>query len=62
MFNNRLKNWFLLPLLVIIAAVVFISGCGGDNTTPTPAPGNGTGLSGSINIIGSNTVTPLSTV
>jgi phosphate transport system substrate-binding protein len=46
---------------MLIAAVTFISGCGSDAPS-TSAPTSSTELSGSINIIGSNTVTPLSTV
>ncbi len=61
MYIKKSIKWFIPLLILLVAAVVFISSCGGD-TTPTPAPDNGTELSGSINIIGSNTVTPLSTV
>jgi phosphate transport system substrate-binding protein len=53
-------KWLIIPLM-LIAAVTFISGCGSDAPS-TSAPTSSTELSGSINIIGSNTVTPLSTV
>jgi phosphate transport system substrate-binding protein len=53
-------KWLIIPLM-LIAAVTFISGCGSDSPA-TSAPTSSTELSGSINIIGSNTVTPLSTV
>jgi phosphate transport system substrate-binding protein len=45
----------------LMAAATFISGCG-DGSTDTTTPTNGTELSGSFNIVGSNTVTPLATV
>lgn len=44
-----------------MAVAAFISGCNGTTAT-TPSPTGGTELSGYINIIGSNTLTPLSTV
>jgi phosphate transport system substrate-binding protein len=45
----------------LITVATFTGGCG--DVSPTPAaPADGTELSGSIKIIGSNTVTPLSTV
>jgi len=54
-------KWFIFLLIALISVAVFVGGC--DNgTSTTPAPTGGTELSGSINIIGSNTVTPLSTV
>jgi phosphate transport system substrate-binding protein len=53
-------KWLIIPL-VLIAAAVFISGCG-EAAPTTPAPVEGSELSGSFKIIGSNTVTPLSTV
>jgi phosphate transport system substrate-binding protein len=49
------KKWFMLPVSVLLVAAIALTGCG-DNTA-----GEGE-LSGSINIIGSNTVTPLSSV
>jgi phosphate transport system substrate-binding protein len=54
-------KWLVLPLIALITVAAFISGCE-NGTTTTPATTGGTELSGSINIIGSNTVTPLSTV
>jgi len=47
----------ILALAVIIVLAVVISGCG-QNNSGTP----GTELSGSFNVIGSNTVTPLTSV
>jgi phosphate transport system substrate-binding protein len=47
--NKSIRKW-LIPLVVILALTLIIAAC------------NGAPLSGSINIIGSNTVTPLSTV
>jgi phosphate transport system substrate-binding protein len=67
LYSKKSLKWYVLPLIVMVAAAVFISSC--DNTgtvtpVPTPAPANDNGmeLSGSFSIIGSNTVTPLSTV
>jgi phosphate transport system substrate-binding protein len=58
---KKSAKWFILPLIAIIGIAVLLGGC--DNgTTTTPTPTGGTELSGSIKIIGSNTVTPLSTV
>jgi len=58
---KKSTKWFIIPLLTLIAVVTFISGCG-DGSTDTTTPANGTELSGSFNIVGSNTVTPLTTV
>ena len=54
-------NWFILPLIAIIGVAVLFSGCESGTRTTLTATGS-TELSGSIKIIGSNTVTPLSTV
>jgi len=61
LFIRKSIKWFIFPLLALIAVATFISGCGGDSPA-APVPANGTGLTGSISIIGSNTVTPLATV
>lgn len=61
MYIKKSIKWFIFPLLAFLAVAMFISGCG-ENSPATPAPANGTELSGSIKVIGSNTVTPLSTV
>jgi len=65
---KSLKKW-LIPLALVLAAAIVITGCGNGATTPsntptnTPPTGPGTpGLSGSFKIIGSNTVTPLSSI
>jgi phosphate transport system substrate-binding protein len=61
MWAKLRKTWLVLPLVGLLVATVAIAGCGGDDnsgTIGTPAPSSQ--LSGSINIIGSNTVTPLS--
>ena len=55
MFTNPVRKWFILPVAVLIAAAIAMTGCPG--TT-----GGGEGLSGSFKIIGSNTVEPLSVV
>ncbi len=54
-------KWMVLPLVALITAAIFASGCN-SGTATVPTTTASTGLSGSINIIGSNTVTPLSTV
>jgi phosphate transport system substrate-binding protein len=53
-------KWLTLPLFALLAVTTLVGGCGGD--TPAAPTAEGTELSGSIKIIGSNTVTPLSTV
>ena len=54
------KKWLALPLVAIIALTVGLTGCGEDGgTTQTTGPVDT--LSGNIDIIGSNTVTPVST-
>ena len=55
--TGKTKKWLLFPALVTLAIAVALAGCGQDNSGPTD-----TGLSGSFNIIGSNTVTPLTAV
>ena len=55
---NRMKKvWLALGLLT--GLFIVLAGCGGNQGSPTV---DGGGLSGSIKIIGSNTVTPLSTI
>ena len=49
----------ILALAVIIVLAVVISGCGGNQGSNTES---GSELSGSFNVIGSNTVTPLTSV
>jgi phosphate transport system substrate-binding protein len=58
--TRKSAKWFIIPLLLIVT-ITFISGCGEDSPTST-TPTSSMELSGSINITGSNTVTPLSTV
>ena len=57
----QIKKYLIIPLLLTSATVMFITGCG-DDTQVAPSPSGGSELTGSIKIIGSNTVTPLSTV
>ena len=63
------KIWFMIPLLVLVTAIVFISSCNESTATTKPTTTAITNptttsseLSGSFNIIGSNTVTPLTSV
>jgi len=60
------KKWFIIPLLVLLAAAIFVSSCNESTTTAptkTTSPTTGaTELTGSFSITGSNTVTPLTTV
>lgn len=55
MFTKLVRKWFILPVAVLIAAAIAMAGC-------SSTGGGGEGLSGSFSIIGSNTVTPLSSV
>jgi phosphate transport system substrate-binding protein len=57
LFRNLVKKWFVLPLALVMVAAITMTGCGSNNDTD-----NGDGLTGSFNIIGSNTVEPLSVV
>ncbi len=63
MFRS-VKKW-LIPLALALAAAILVTGCGSGATTPVPTPPIGPGtpsLTGSFKIIGSNTVTPLSSI
>ena len=53
------RKWFRLPAAVMLAAAVVFTGCSNGSAT-NPAPTST--LSGSFKVIGSNTVTPLSSV
>jgi phosphate transport system substrate-binding protein len=54
--KNRLrKRWLSIALIFAAGLVITLAGCGGRTASDT-------GLSGSIKVIGSNTVTPLSAV
>ncbi len=55
--NKVKKVWLALGILA--GLFITLAGCGGNQGSPTA---DGDGLSGSIKVIGSNTVTPLSTV
>ncbi|MDY6892476.1 MAG: substrate-binding domain-containing protein, partial [Chloroflexota bacterium] len=55
MFTKRNKGWITVVLAGLLVMVLGVAGCNG--TT-----GDEDGLSGSIKIIGSNTVTPLASV
>jgi phosphate transport system substrate-binding protein len=57
LFKSTFKKWFVLPLALVMVAAIAMTGCGGNNDSV-----NGDGLSGSFNIVGSNTVEPLSVV
>ncbi len=59
MFKS-VKKWFL-PLALVLAISPVFAGCSAATTT-TPASTSTSTLSGSFKIIGSNTVTPLSSV
>jgi phosphate transport system substrate-binding protein len=65
---RRSAKLFIIPLLVLLAATAFAGGCGESatkttTTSPTTNPTTtSTEPSGSFSIIGSNTVTPLTTV
>ncbi len=53
MFAKLARNWFILPVAVLMTIAIALAGC--------PATDGG-GASGSFKIIGSNTVEPLSAV
>ena len=55
----NLKKFFILPITGLIVAALALTGCGGNQDSNTEG---GSELSGSFNIIGSNTVTPLTSV
>ena len=61
MYIRKSTKWFTIPLLALMTAAMFIGGCGGDSPSTTTSA-NGTELTGSFNIVGSNTVTPLTAV
>jgi len=65
---KSVKKW-ILPLTLVLAAALVFTGCSSATTTtappttnPTTSPTTTSALSGSFKIIGSNTVTPLSSV
>ena len=55
MVTRLVKKWFILPVSILLAAAITLTGCGGN-------AGDEGELSGSFNVIGSNTVTPLTSV
>ena len=62
---RKTKKWFIIPLLIVLAVTAFTGGCdesAATTTATTDPPTNGTELTGSFNIIGSNTVTPLTAI
>ena len=54
---TKIIKWSFLPVIILLIALIFTS-C---SSTSTPSP-TGSVLSGSFKIIGSNTVTPLSSI
>ncbi len=57
---KHILKWLTLPLVAVVALGAVLTGCGDDGGTQTTGPADT--LSGTIDIIGSNTVTPISTV
>ena len=56
--NRKVRSgWLALTLVLLVSLIIGVVGCGNSDDT-----GGESELSGSINIIGSNTVTPLSSV
>lgn len=67
MLRINSKKWLLIPIVVLLSALLFVSSCGESTTTPTNTTTTTSQtmtseLSGSFNIVGSNTVTPLTAV
>jgi phosphate transport system substrate-binding protein len=66
LLTNVLRKWFILLAVAIITVPLVFTGCSNSTTAlPTSNPANTPtmpALSGSFKIIGSNTVTPLSSV
>jgi phosphate transport system substrate-binding protein len=60
LYIGKLLKRFIVPLLVLVV-ITLVGGCG-SSTAGTATPTENDTLSGSIKIIGSNTVTPLSAV
>ncbi|MDP2918879.1 MAG: PstS family phosphate ABC transporter substrate-binding protein [Dehalococcoidia bacterium] len=63
MLRKLNKKWFMIIPAILIATAVLLAGCtaGTDNARPS-ATSTVPGLTGAIDITGSNTVTPLSTI
>ncbi|MBN1367249.1 MAG: phosphate ABC transporter substrate-binding protein [Dehalococcoidales bacterium] len=59
MFKS-VKKW-LLPLVLMLTLVAILAGCA-SNTTTSSTTGTTSTLSGSFKVIGSNTITPLSSI
>lgn len=56
--SNKVKNsWLAITAMFVMALIIILIGCGSDNNAT-----NGEVITGSIKIIGSNTVTPLSSI
>lgn len=59
------SKWLIVPLAILIVAAIIFTGCAGSsadtspNTTSTPATSE---LSGALDITGSNTITPITTL
>jgi phosphate transport system substrate-binding protein len=62
LFKSKVK-WFL-PLALVLVVVLALAGCNSTTNTTNPAtnPTTTSALSGSFKVIGSNTITPLSSV
>ena len=54
--TKLIRRWFILPLAIMLVAALALAGCSQSSSTPSAE------LSGSIKVIGSNTITPLSSV
>ena len=57
---KSVKKW-LLPLVLMLTLVAVLAGCTSNTTTSSATTATST-LSGSFKIIGSNTITPLSSI
>lgn len=61
MKSRKSLKWLTLPLALVMATSLVVTGCSEDNDDPTPTTTGPAPLTGTLDIIGSNTVTPIST-
>ena len=62
MKSKLTRQMSVIVAAILLALTIIVTGCAQTAPAPAPAPAPGTELSGTFNIIGSNTVTPLTAV